>query len=170
MRLFLFALALALLALPPAASAQVEGPGPSSPERDGGWFTFGVGTAGPRGVAGAVTANFGRERIWQVGLHATESGIFAPAVPTSNALHLGYGFSGVDRYSRVALTLGPAVVWGVSDPETDARYVTAGVVANAQFIVTPLREFGVGVDVFMNLNPEVPALGAALTFAFEGNK
>ena len=163
-------LALALLSIPSAASAQVDGPGPASPEHDWGWSTFGVGTAGSRGMAVAATANFGRERIWQAGLHATDRGLFAPAVPTSNALHLGYGFSDVDRFSRVAFTLGPAVVWGISDTETDTRYVTGGVVANAQFMVTPLKEFGLGVDVFMNLNPEVPALGAALTFAFEGNK
>ena len=166
---FLFNL-LALLALAPFASAQSGLPGPASADRDGGWFTLGYGTAGPGRLSGTVTANFGRERVWQVGLHAVDRGLLAPAVPTANALHVGYGLSGVDRFSRVALTIGPAVVWGVADPETDTRYVTGGVLANAQFIVTPLKEFGLGVDLFVNLNPEVPVLGAALTFALEGNK
>ena len=163
-------LALALLSISSTASAQVDGPGPASPEHDWGWFAFGFGGSVLGRATGAVTANFGRERIVQAGLHGVGSGLFAPAVPSANAAHISYGFSGVDRFSRVAFTLGPAVVWGISDTETDTRYVTGGVVANAQFMVTPLKEFGLGVDVFVNLNPEVPALGAAVTFAFEGNK
>lgn len=156
--------ALLLLASPVAAQ-----PGPASPERDRGWFAFGPGTGHPDDLAFVATANFGRERVVQVGFHGVTDFALGGSVANVSALHIGPGISRVSRWDRTALFVGPSVVWG-RRTETSGRFVTGGVVVSGQAMFTPIREVGLGLDAFVTLNPVRPAYGAALTFVFEANK
>ena len=153
-----------LVAFPSAAQ-----PGPPSAERDRGWFAFGYGLGRPDDLAGVITANFGRERVIQVGFHGVTDFALGGSVASVSALHVGPGLSRVSRWDRTALFVSPAVVWG-QRTTTDDRFVTAGVVVSGQAVLTPVREVGLGLDVFVTLNAVRPAYGAALTFVFEANK
>ena len=105
----------------------------------GGWFAFGFGPGHPHGSVVVATANFGRERFIQVGLHAnTEMNILGRSAST-NALHIAAGLSRVSRWDRTALALGPAVVWGLRDAtDPDDRPIRAADVTNGSaFQVIP---------------------------------
>ena len=163
---------LAALILPLNVAAQEpSGPGPAAPETDRGWFAFGFGPSIPYGFAFAATANFGRERVLQVGAHGVgEFELFGRSEHVST-LHVGPGLSRVDRWSRLAVAAGPAVVWGVRDASNaESDYVTAGLVLSGQAIVTPIPELGLGLDAFAILSPIKSGVGFAVTFVFEANK
>lgn len=160
---------LALLLLPAIAVAQA--PGPASAADDRGWSAFGFGPGSPYERVAVVTANFGRERIVQVGLHVNSELIPFGRSKSVNALHVGPGLSRVSRWDRMALAVGPAVVWGLPDAAgTDSRYTTVGVVLSGQAMFTPVPEFGFGLDAFYNLNPLHSGYGVGITFVFEANK
>ncbi len=163
-------LILALLSIAVPATAQVVVP-PASPERDGGWFTFGLGPGDPYGTAATMTANVGRERFLQAGFHANSEFSFGGRSASTNALHVGAGLARVSRWDRTSISAGPAVVWGLRDAaDPDARFTTGGVVLNGQAVFTPIPELGIGLDAFVNVNPVQSGYGVALTFVFEGNK
>ena len=145
------------------ASAQL--PGPASPERDRGWLAAGFGVGTPYEISGAITANFGRERVLQVGARATAELLGGSEV---SALSVSAGRSWVGRVGRTGLFLGPALVWGREIPE--GRYVTGGVVGSAQVILTPIKEAGFGVDLFGSLSPKGAVGGLSLLLVLEGNK
>lgn len=160
---------LAALALLLVASPVVAQPaptiGPASPERDRGWVAFGLGLGQPYGLAGAVTASFGRERVIQAGYHVN-GGFFSGS---TNAVHVGGGLSRVGRWDRLAVAAGPAFVWGRRTGAAPG-FTTVGAVVSAQAMVTPLTELGLGLSAFANLNPVRSGYGVALTFVLEGNK
>ncbi len=166
----LLALGLLIAASPVAAQT---GPdlGPAAPERDRGWFAFGFGPGHPHGAVAVATANFGRERILQVGFHAnSDLNPFGRSAST-NALHVGAGLSRVSRWDRTALALGPAVVWGLRDAaDPEDRFTTAGLVLSGQAMFTPIPEVGLGLDAFVNMNPAQSGYGVGITFVFEANK
>lgn len=155
----------ALLAATPAFAQPTVGP--ASPERDRGWLTLGLGASDPYGLAAVVRANFGRERVLQVGYHAELISSILSNVALSSA-HVGVGRSRVGRWSRTALTAGPALVWG--DRRGDRGFVAIGAVLNGQAIFTPIPELGVGLDAYANLNTVRSSVGLAVTFVFEANK
>ena len=165
-------LALALLVSAPVLSAQVEKPGPPSPDRDWGWLALAVGSGAPHDLSGAMTANFGRKRVVQVGM--LSNGVMdynGGESAGAHAVHAGLGFSTVDRFSRVAVAAGPAVVWGLRSPvDEQDRYVSPGVALNFQAMMTPLAEFGLGVHISAAISPEQTVTSFGLAFAFEGNK
>lgn len=155
MRYLLYAVA--ILTMVPAAAAQ--SPGPASAEHDRGWVTVDFGTGFPSGYN--VTANLGRKRVFQVG-HHLGSGFLT----TVRAVNVGFGHSWVSRWSRVAGFAGPAVSWGYGS----SGFTTIGALANAQVIVTPVREIGIGVTIWGNLNAEQSVGGLGVMVVFEGNK
>ncbi len=164
-------LALVLLAASSISSARAQTDrrvGPSAPERDGGWLAFGVGAASDDDVSVVLTGNFGRERFVQIGFHGSGSLLGRREV---SAYHVGAGISDVGRWHRTAIAIGPALVTGerLVGGEWD-RFFTGGIVMSAQVIGTPIKEFGLGLDLFGHVNPVENGYGLALTFAFEANK
>lgn len=101
--------------------------------------------------------------MWQAGLF----GAFEFWGQESSAAALQYGLSRPGRWGRVTLAAGPAYVWGRHD---GSDFRTLGAVVSADAMVTPITEFGVGLNAFASVTPERPAVGLALTFVFEGNK
>lgn len=75
---------------------------------------------------------------------------------------------------RVAIAGGPAVVWGLDryDRERDKRdsYATGGLTLNGEAMFTPIREVGVGLELFCNVNPVISAAGGRAILVLEGNK
>lgn len=166
-----YALLLSLVAALPVAAQRPVLASPASPEHDHGWFAFGLGPGAPYDLVLSATANFGREHLLQIGLHSNFELAFFGRYASTNAVHVGPGLSRVDRWSRVALAAGPAVVWGLRDAsDPGSRFNTAGVVVSGQTMFTPVPELGLGVDAFVNLNPVRSGYGLGLTFVFEANK
>lgn len=169
--------ALALLAAAlPAGQAAAQGLGPAAAERDRGWVAFGVGLGVPYDLAGSLTVNVGRARVLQAGLHASaDIGLGGPA-PRVSAAHVGAGLSRADRWTRLAVAVGPALVWGLRSRADRASghgmrgYATVGGVVSAQVAVTPVREFGVGLSAFVIGSGVRSGAGLALTMVLEGNK
>ena len=50
------------------------------------------------------------------------------------------------------------------------RYYTGGLAANAQVFFTPIMEFGLGLDAYANLNPQMSVAGLRLVLIIEGYK
>ena len=101
----------------------------------------------------------------QVGVHGTFDLLGGSS---HNALSVSTGRSWVGRVGRTALFVGPAVAWGTEIP--GGEYVTGGVVGSAQAIVTPIKEAGLGVDLFGILSPKGVSVGVSALVVLEGNK
>ena len=80
------------------------------------------------------------------------------------AINFGMGTRNVKRYFSLASFIGPAFIWGEM-PKTEERveggyeiyrtykdFHSIGLVAQSQFIFKPIREFGVGIELYGNLN------------------
>ena len=150
---------------------------PASPERDKGWATYGFGLDAPLDLGAGLTANFGRTHIWQVSLQTSQEFMLSGTGTNVTWLGVGRGYSAVGRWGRLAIAGGPAVVWGKDwyrreRPEGQERehYVTGGLTLSGQAIFTPVREVGVGLELFGNVNPVISAVGVRAMFVFEGNK
>ena len=165
-------LALLLALAPSVATAQADAPaGPPTPGQDRGWFAFGLGVGAPYGAAAAVTANLGRTRVLQVGYHANSELRLGGRPAGVNAFHIGGGLSRVSRSGRVAVTAGPAVVWGSRHEGTQEEgFTVGGVVLSAQVVFTPHPTFGLGLEAFVVANSVEGARGLALTLVIEGHK
>lgn len=149
----------AFLLMIPAAAAQ--NPGPASPGNDKGWFTVGLGTGYASDRSKVVTANLGRQRVFQMGYH-----VGSDDLTSVRAVNLGLGHSWVGRWSRLAGFVGPAVSWSGGIDE----FTTIGALANAQIIFTPIPEIGMGATFWGNLNREQSVGGLGVVLVFEGNK
>ena len=149
----------------PLASA---GQPPSQGGRDGGWFTIGAGTGDPHGTAIMTTANFGRARFAQVGLHASRRFNTLDTSPVLSAFHAGGGLSRVDRWSRLAVAVGPALVFERDDAL--AEHQAVGVLVNAQAAFTPIPEIGLGLDLYAHTSGAGRGYGLGVTLVFERNK
>ena len=149
----------AFLTIVPAAAAQNIGP--ASPENDRGWFTIGPGTGYASDLSKVATVNVGSKRVFQLGYHAGSDDL-----TWVRSVNVGLGHSWVNRWTRLAGSVGPALSWSGGHNE----FTTIGVVADAQIIFTPVPEIGVGATLWGNLNREqsIGALGFVLVF--EGNK
>jgi hypothetical protein len=145
-----------LLSLSPSALAQPE---PASPTYDNGWFAVGLGVwpapSNTVDLTGSITANFGRERVLQVGVHGVDN---------VGSIDLGFGRSWASRWWRTAVFVGPAVVVRKN------QLYTGGGTVSTQVILTPVKEMGLGLDFFMNVNPRDSFIGMSATFTLEGNK
>lgn len=150
---------------PVAAAAQAFYP---SPERDGGWVAIGAGLGSPYGKAIVATANFGRERVLQVGLRLTSDFDALDQDQMLSALHLGGGLSRVGRWTRVALTAGPALVFNRNEDLDESRAL--GAVISGQAVVTPIPAVGLGLDAYVIPNGLTFGYGVGFTLVFERHK
>ncbi len=117
----------------------------------------------------SVTGNFGRERFVQVGMHSSFDFLWGRR--ETLAWTVGAGISDVGRWHRTAVAIGPALVTGERRKGGDwGRFVTGGVVLNAQVFVTPVKEVGLGLNLFANANPVDVSYGLGLALIFEANK
>ena len=146
---------------------------PSSPEYDRGWFTMGVGGDSNFELSGLITANFGRDRFWEANLYSAANFCFSncPAAPGITALSMGRGYSIVDRIGRISFSVGPSIAHGKKTySETENFFWTAGLFTNSQFLFTPVKEIGIGIDMYANMNPKLSTFGSALVIVIEGHK
>ncbi len=147
--------------------------GPSSPEMDAGWFSVGFGIASPYGLSFSSSANFGRNNIIQIALHASDDFKLSGGLPIdgSGAVSVSYGLSTVNDLGRIAFFLGPSYAWGqYYNSETNSKYKTIGIVSNLQLVLTPIKELGLGLEMYANLNPKEITAGISIIFVIEGNK
>jgi hypothetical protein len=142
---------------------------------DKGWVSFGIGNDEPIGLAVGFTANFGRTHFWQAGIeHSSELNIFGGESSHITSIHAGRGYSFVHRVGRIAFAAGPALNWGLDDSNTrlgeHSPFTSVGLVGNGQFILTPIKELGIGIELYSNINNVVTVTGLRLILTIEGNK
>lgn len=148
--------------------------GPASSEYDDGWISVGFGVATPYELSFSSTINFGRNRVFQIGLHGSDDfHLNADRMPIdgSGSVSLSYGLSSVSDIARIAIFLGPAYSWGkyYSSPN-EINYKTIGIVTSLQLIISPIKEIGLGLDIFSNINQKETKAGVSILFVIEGNK
>ncbi len=149
---------------------------PASPEYDKGWFSIAVGPGIPLDMSGSLTANFGRTTFWQFALQNTSDiNVLGNAELTNaSSLSVSYGLSGVHRIGRIAVSGGTGITFGLdkreSAPDEGRRFIAPALIGNIQLFITPIKEMGVGFDVFGNLNPQLSTLGIRMSLVIEGHK
>ena len=144
---------------------------PSDKSCDKGWFSIGVGADSEYDLSLLISGNFGRSKFWQANvLTATEFTLGS----NKNAAHyfsvsVARGYSSVYRLSRVFLAAGPSLVMGNKPyPMRNKRFTTPGLIINSGINLTPLKEFGIGFNIFGNLNPQLSSYGFTFSFDIEG--
>ncbi|GAB5408786.1 MAG: hypothetical protein BalsKO_11510 [Balneolaceae bacterium] len=143
----------------------------SNKECDEGWFTIGIGGDKNFDFSGMVSANFGRNHFWGLKLYSATNLCLGecPDAPGFASISVSKGYSIVDRVGRFAVSLGPSIVIGKKTIDEE-RFFTPGLVTNLQFIITPFKDFGFGIDFFSDINPKLSTYGVALTLVIEGHK
>ena len=170
-RVLCFLFTLLLILFVPIKTIQAQQVGPAIIEKDKGWFTLGLSKDTPLDIGIGFTANFGRKHIWQAGLQSSSEFTLSGSDINVNAVNIGRGYSLVNRVGRIAIAAGPAFVWG--DNRVDRKlddFRSVGLVLNGQAILTPVKEIGIGIELFSNLNPELSVAGFRVILAIEGNK
>ena len=158
------ALTFTLLVLSLTATAQPASRG----GRDGGWFTVGAGVGDPYGSAVMATANLGSTRFAQIGLHTSGEFNLFDISPVLTSVHLGAGLSRVDRWTRLAVAVGPALVFERDTELQEGRGI--GALVNGQVAFTPIPELGLGLNAYAHTSGVGSGYGVGITLVFERNK
>ncbi|MBD3225240.1 MAG: hypothetical protein GF313_10955 [Caldithrix sp.] len=139
---------------------------------DLGWFAFGLGIGLQHDATFMTTANFGRVHSLQLALHESTD-ITIGDSPDVHSYSIGYCYSSVSRFNRVAFSFGPSWVSGEKREDSIAgleKFQTIGLFSNWHIIFTPVKEIGLGLNAYMNLNPQQTTGGLSIIFVIEGNK
>jgi hypothetical protein len=141
---------------------------------DRGWISGGIGLAmSPWSLSSSISANYGQQLFYQCAFHRVQNiNIGGGEAKHVSALSLGLGGSKVHRFFRIAVSAGPSIAVGnYSVEESNYQGFTAiGVLANIQLALTPIKELGIGIDGFININTAASFSGFTITFFLEGNK
>ena len=128
------------------------------------------------GLSWFLSANFGREQFVQLGVTSSSSILGRSYY---SAVNLGAGYSISDRIGRIATSTGPVFVWGEEHPDKDnGRYFrSVGLFSNLQINITPVKEMGLGLDLFGIITPQFGSrissfisTGIRFTLVIEGHK
>ena len=84
-------------------------------------------------------------------------------VPFAAALSLSLGQATATDHGALAGFVGPSLSWGRNAPGAEV-YKTLGLMGGAQFYVTPSWAWGLGMDVYVNLNARQSSLGVRFAF------
>jgi hypothetical protein len=137
------------------------------------WANGGIGISYPRVFNGLIGINLGLDynhtliNNWYYQIGFNSSGSFLPADSSVNSLNFGIAKAMIDRYYLGAIFLGPAFMWGKNANKT---YTTVGIVANIQLLVKPLKDFGIGIELFSMLNPQVSSTGVRAVLHLSNGK
>lgn len=76
--------------------------------------------------------------------------------PYLNCINLNVGYRLFDRFYLLCGSIGPGLMWGHKLPGTNETegdsFSTIGLSSNIQLIVKPLKDFGIGIELFSNIN------------------
>ncbi|HPN38137.1 MAG TPA: hypothetical protein PL041_07010 [Melioribacteraceae bacterium] len=98
------------------------------------------------------------------------------------AVNIGIGDVVIGEYYFVSFMIGPAYVWGTKKELTsrlnifnhniaeEVDFSTVGLVFNTQFIFTFIKEMGIGVELYGNINSERSLAEIKLTFHLNNGK
>ncbi len=140
---------------------------------DRGWISLGVGTGADWDLASSVNLNYGRETFFQCALHRLENFSIGNNPNHIHSVSVGIGHATVSPFSRLAFSAGLSFLFGKRYDdilEKNTEFKTVGLLLNTQIAFTPIREAGIGLDMFINLNKEQKTGGVTLTLFIEGNK
>lgn len=139
---------------------------------DSGWLSLGMGVDDQFDIGVTASANYGGRLFWQLGFQGSYDFCVDSCSKRKSmyVLNAGRGVSFVNRVGRIAFAAGPGLVWGWIDDTKFTNIISAGIVGNAQLIVTPIEKVGFGLDAFFNANPRQSTFGLRFTFVFEGEK
>jgi hypothetical protein len=150
-------------------------PGPASAERDAGWLTTGIGASSIYDYSVSLTANFGRTEIFQFAYRNSDHlNIFGNQIFFSSGISvvsLSYGLSSVSDIGRIAGFIGSGYMWDNDISKNNSYFIKhLGLVSNIQFIISPFKELGIGLDIYWNLYGIKSIAGLCLSIIIEGNK
>ena len=145
----------------------------ANPDDDFGWVAFGLGAGIAHDFTSVLNTNFGRRHSIQFAYHGSYNFSLSNNPEGFSSISIGYCYSSVSRFTRIAFSAGPSFVYGEKEIEdiNERQYFKGiGFLFNCQSILTPFKEFGLGLDLYININSMQKLGGVALTFVIEGNK
>lgn len=94
--------------------------------------------------------------------------------PYLNCINLNIGYRLFDRYYLVSGFVGPGFMWGHKRPdpnETEGHsYSAIGLSSNIQLIIKPLKDLGIGIELFSNINNTNSNVGFRIVFHMSSGK
>ena len=135
--------------------------GPANPGDDRGWVAFGLGRDNAGDMSGNLSFNLGRTKIFQLAVHSNSTFM---GKTKSVIYSASPGISVAKQFVRIALFLGPSVNY------YPKRKTVPGLSGSTQFIFTPIKELGIGLNLFGSINSGDFISGVGISFVLEGNK
>lgn len=89
-----------------------------------------------------------------------------------NVVGIGIGRNIVKGFYNVGIIIGPGIMWGQENLGYDyeKKYVNAGVSLSAQLIGKPIKNFGLGFELFAHMNKDFNSTGAKFILHFNTQK
>ena len=98
----------------------------------------------------SIISKHGTKKYLNIALDLNIPFTFGGSSLMSKSLSVGYGSQYIDRFVRYSASAGPAIIWGYDWSESDYHdysYTKLGLIGHAQFYFTPIKEFGVGLEI-----------------------
>lgn len=136
------------------------------------WFVASFGPGTPQPFSGGASFSFGRKVQYQLAVNAnSRMGLFGtPPYVASISGAIGTGYSSGTR--RASVFAGPTFVWGLlpeERKENGKTLPTGGIILNAQYFLVLMKSamstVGVGLDLYVNVNPAWNGAGARLALS-----
>ena len=136
------------------------------------WIILATGQGFPQDDSKGLSYNFGRNDFYQLAINCNSDFTLDETTPRFSFVSIAKGYCLSDRFTHVALFVGPAYLWGSRKyiHNSDNRFKSVGVVSNIQIVFKPLSVLGVGSDIFYLLNYNKNSLGIRMVLFIGHNK
>ncbi len=142
------------------------------------WSDFGFGTVS-KGFfkSSAEAVNFTLNYNKQIGNAYYQAGINADLLtvdPYLSAIYVGIGKRLYNRFYLLSGFISPAIMWGNKEENGDefksAPFTTVGLSVSVQCIFKPLKDLGLGFELYSNLNFVQSTSGVVLVINLSNGK
>jgi hypothetical protein len=141
------------------------------------WANLGLGTSSDKIFNSIQGFNFGVNYNWMPGRITYQAGFNSTSKLNSGdalaVLNAGVGKSLMNKTYLISLVAGPGLMWGKDFDEEinkENRFLTAGLSVNAQIIFKLIKNLGMGLELYTNLNPVQNASGIRISIQLNNDR
>lgn len=134
------------------------------------WFAAGFGAGPNKNLSGIISYTFAGENIYQLSYNTNFDGSLFGKIPKVyvESFSFSYGKQFNNNFGIFSLYGGPSFV--MFKERYKAYKYSPGLNLGSQIIYTPLRELGIGIDLFGNFNFHKSVQGMRLILFFRAVK